>query len=163
MIDQDRQIEFYADFDGKIDDKNVDAAIQDLKGMTAKVTVIGTPNVPWFPTQVSDFDHIGKRVLSSGDGIQETDHPGFSDLEYRKRREVITKAALDYKLDDPSLPFIQYSQSEKEVWKFCYSNLKKLFKTNACNEFRWTIEQFEKHVGFTEDNIPQLDPISKFL
>ena len=51
MIDQDRQIEFYADFDGKIDDKNVDAAIQDLKGMTAKVTVIGTPNVPWFPTQ----------------------------------------------------------------------------------------------------------------
>ena len=78
-------------------------------------------------------------------------------------REVITKAALDYKLDDPSLPFIQYSQSEKEVWKFCYSNLKKLFKTNACNEFRWTIEQFEKHVGFTEDNIPQLDPISKFL
>lgn len=119
--------------------------------------------MPWFPTNIRDFDHIGRRTLSSGDGIQETDHPGFNDPEYRKRREIVTKAALAAKIDDPHLPMITYTQTEKDVWRFCYSRLKQLFKTNACQEFRWTIEQFEKHVGFTEDDIPQLDPISKFL
>lgn len=58
--------------------------------MSAKVTIVGTPEVPWFPTQIEDFDHIGKRTLSSGDGIQASDHPGFHDLEYRKRRDMIS-------------------------------------------------------------------------
>ncbi len=131
--------------------------------MQAKVTIVGTPQVPWFPTQIEDFDHIGRRTLTSGDGIQETDHPGFNDKEYRSRRDIITKAALSYKLSDKDLPIIDYTQQEKEVWKFCYGSLQQLFKTNACQEFRWTIEQFEKHVGFNINEIPQLDPISKFL
>jgi hypothetical protein len=25
--------------------------------------------VPWFPTKLEDFDHIGKSILGSGDGI----------------------------------------------------------------------------------------------
>jgi hypothetical protein len=131
--------------------------------MSNKVTIVGTPQVPWFPTNIYDFDNIGKRILSSGDGIQETDHPSFSDPAYRKRRDFITAAAFSYKLSDSNLPTIAYNDDEKGVWKFCYGRLKELFKTNACKEFRWTIEQFEKHVGFTENEIPQLDPISKFL
>ena len=103
--------------------------------MPAKVNIISTPEVPWFPTKISDFDHIGKRILSSGDGIQETDHPGFNDLEYRKRRDIITKAALNYNISDPEIPHVNYTQSEKEVWKFCYGGLKELFKKNACKEF----------------------------
>lgn len=100
--------------------------------MQAKVTIVGTPQVPWFPTQIEDFDHIGRRTLSSGDGIQETDHPGFNDQEYRSRRDLITKAALSYKLSDKEIPKIVYTEQEKEVWKFCYGNLQQLFKTNAC-------------------------------
>lgn len=69
MIDQERTIDFYADFDGKIDDVHVNSAIEELKRMQAKVTIVGTPEVPWFPTQIEDFDHIGKRTLTSGDGI----------------------------------------------------------------------------------------------
>jgi len=33
------------------------------------VTEVGTPEVPWFPTRIEDFDFIGKRVLGEGDGI----------------------------------------------------------------------------------------------
>jgi phenylalanine-4-hydroxylase len=77
--------------------------------MQAKVTIVGTPQVPWFPTSIRDFDHIGRRTLSSGDGIQETDHPGFNDKEYRKRREIITQASLSAKIDDPALPNIAYT------------------------------------------------------
>lgn len=66
--------------------------------MSEKVTTIGTPEVPWFPTHIEDFDNIGKKVLTEGDGIQESDHPGFKDKEYRKRREEITGLALNYKI-----------------------------------------------------------------
>ncbi len=156
-------VDFYADFDGKLTDAHVDRAIKELNQMSKKVTIVGTPEVPWFPTIIDDFDHIGRRTLSSGDGIQATDHPGFSDPEYRKRRDMISKAALAYSIRDKDLPRIEYTQTEKEVWKFCYTKLKELFKTNACEEFRWTIDQFEKHVGFTTEEIPQLDSISKFL
>ena len=69
MINHDRTIDFFADFDGKIDDTHVKLAIDELKTMQAKVTIVGTPEVPWFPTQIEDFDFIGKRTLSSGDGI----------------------------------------------------------------------------------------------
>jgi hypothetical protein len=47
---------------------------------------LGSEAVPWFPTKIDDFDYIGKRILGEGDGIQEADHPGFRDQEYRKRR-----------------------------------------------------------------------------
>jgi phenylalanine-4-hydroxylase len=163
IINDEMVVDFYADFDGKLTDLPVERAIKELNQMSKKVTIVGTPEVPWFPTIIDDFDHIGRRTLSSGDGIQETDHPGFSDPEYRKRRDVITKAALAYSIRDRDLPRIDYTKTEKDVWKFCYLRLKELFKTNACEEFRWTIDQFEKHVGFTTDDIPQLDPISKFL
>lgn len=66
-------------------------------------------------------------------------------------------------MSDSSLPEIKYEEQEVEVWKYCYPRLKQLFKTHACKEFNWTIEQFEKHINFREDSIPQLDPISKFL
>jgi hypothetical protein len=112
MIDQGHQIEFYADFEGKLTDAKVAGAIESLRQMASKVTIVGTPQVPWFPTSIHDFDHIGKRILSSGDGIQETDHPGFNDKEYRGRRDIITKAALAYKVDDASIPTINYSQTE---------------------------------------------------
>jgi phenylalanine-4-hydroxylase len=38
-----------------------------------------------------------------------------------------------------------------------------MFKTHACKEFNWTIDQFEKEVGFRPDEIPQLEDISAFL
>jgi len=110
--------------------------------------------VPWFPLRLDDFDHIGKRILGAGDGIQDTDHPGFNDKEYRMRRAEIAKAALNYKVADKSIPIIEYTQQETETWNYCYSRLENLFKTNACEEFNWTIDQFKKHVGLRADRIP---------
>lgn len=78
--------------------------------------------------------------MGAGDGIQESDHPGFNDKDYRIRRAEIAQAALNYKLKDESLPFINYNENEKIVWKYCYPRLVNLFKTNACEEFNWTID-----------------------
>jgi hypothetical protein len=61
--------EFFADFDGKATDSHVETTINELKSVCHKVSMSRTPLVPWFPTQIEQFDVIGKRILSSGDGI----------------------------------------------------------------------------------------------
>lgn len=123
------------------------------------VTSVGSASVPWFPTQVSDLDFLGKRLLSEGDGIQEVDHPGFKDPEYRKRREFISQVALNYKVGEP-IPSLVYTPEEKSVWKYIYPRLMEIFETTACKEFMWTINDFQKHINFSEDEIPQLEGIS---
>ena len=44
-------------------------AIDQLRIISNRVTEVGTPEVPWFPTRIEDFDHIGRTVLGEGDGI----------------------------------------------------------------------------------------------
>jgi len=100
---------------------------------------VGSKAVPWFPVDINDFDHIGKRILSEGDGIQEADHPAFRDPVYIARREEVTQLAMDYKMVDP-ITRLEYTQQEKDVWAFCYKNLIGMFKTNACDEFNWAID-----------------------
>jgi len=42
-----------------------------IEGLAVKngLVYLGTKEVPWFPTKIEDFNLIGKRVLSEGDGI----------------------------------------------------------------------------------------------
>jgi phenylalanine-4-hydroxylase len=75
---------------------------------------------------------------------------------------MISKIAFDYKVGEP-IPSLVYTAEEKAVWKLCYNKLAELFRTNACQEFNWTIKEFEKEVGFTDTDIPQLEDISQFL
>lgn len=65
-------------------------------------------------------------------------------------------------MKDPC-PILEYTDVEKGVWKFCYDNLSGLFRKNACKEFIWTIDEFEKEIGFRSDEVPQLETISAFL
>ena len=78
-----REIDFFVDIKGKLSDKNVKRAIDQLNLIAEKVTEVGTVEVPWFPTRIQDLDNIGKKVLAEGDGIQEADHPSFRDPVYR--------------------------------------------------------------------------------
>jgi hypothetical protein len=52
------------------------------------------------------------------------------------------------------IPRLVYTDTEKEVWKFCYDQLSVLFEKNACSEFVWTIREFEKNIGFRSDQVP---------
>ena len=98
---------------------------------------------------------IGKRVLGEGDGIQSADHPGFRDPDYRERREYIAKVALDYDVNDSQIPTIEYNQTEKDVWGYCYPKLKTLLKSNSCKETMMTIDEMEENVpGFGAHDIP---------
>lgn len=80
-------MDFFVDIEGALTEKSVVTAISQLYQFADRVTEVGTPEVPWFPTRIEDFDQIGNKVLGEGDGIQEVDHPSFRDQEYRRRRE----------------------------------------------------------------------------
>ena len=64
-----REVDFYVDIEGDLNNPNVQKALNDLSLIVNKITEVGTPEVPWFPTRIEDFDFIGKRVLTEGDGI----------------------------------------------------------------------------------------------
>ena len=69
---------------------------------------------------------------------------------------------MEYKVGDP-IPRLDYTEEEDRVWKFCYERLIDMFKTNACEEFNWSINEFQKEIGLNANQIPQLEDISAFL
>lgn len=158
-----KNYEFLADFEGAYESAAVQNLIHDLRKSSSDFRLTAIKEVPWFPSTMNDLDQIGKKILTAGDGLVSVDHPGFKDEEYKSRRALINEIAKDYKMADSAIPTCNYTQSEKEVWKTCYNKLIDLFPTHACSEFNYTIEEFEKHCGFTVDNIPQLNDISEYL
>ena len=69
---------------------------------------------------------------------------------------------MDYRMRE-SIPQLDYTDQERDVWAYCYRNLIDMFKDNACDEFNWTIAEFQKEINLCETEIPQLDDISNFL
>ena len=141
MTDNARVMDFNIDFYGTYEDPKVKKCMLELRQLSVAMTQLGTPEVPWFPTKIEDFDFIGKRILGSGDGIEDVDHPGFKDLEYREKRSKIAHMAISYKIGEP-IPTWEYDDRDKATWAYCYEELTGLFKTHACKEFNWTIEEF---------------------
>lgn len=127
--------------------------MDEMTKISKGITQVGSKAVPWFPIDINDFDHIGKRTLSEGDGIQDADHPGFRDPVYIKRRSEVTNVAMEYRMCE-EIPRMKYTEDEIGVWSFCYKNLIDLYKTNACDEFNWSMSEFQKEVGFCAETIP---------
>lgn len=83
--------------------------INDLEKAGAKsVKVVGGKQastsvddmVPWFPRKMSDLDSFATKTLEYGSDLS-SDHPGFTDETYRKRRAEITEIAKKYRTYKP--------------------------------------------------------------
>nr|CAB3264633.1 phenylalanine-4-hydroxylase [Phallusia mammillata] len=116
---------------------------------------------PWFPRRIEDLDHFANQILSYGSEL-DSDHPGFTDPVYRKRRKEFADIAFNYKHGQP-IPSVKYTDEEVKTWNTIFTNLKNLFPTHACREFNRVFPLLEEHCGYKVDNIPQLEDISKFL
>ena len=128
-----RTVDFFIDIEGSLQDKNVQKAISELNIIADKVTEVGSVEVPWFPTRIEDFDHIGKKVLGEEE-IGELDHPQFRDPVYKARRKLITDIALSYNIRDAAIPRVEYTKDEIGVWQYCYPRLRKLLEKNGCDD-----------------------------
>ncbi|XP_069824170.1 tryptophan 5-hydroxylase 1 [Dendropsophus ebraccatus] len=118
-------------------------------------------SVPWFPTKISDLDKCANRVLMYGSDL-DADHPGFKDNVYRKRRKYFADVAMNYRYGDP-IPRIEFTEEEVKTWGTVFRELNKLYPTHACREYLKNLPLLTKHCGCREDNIPQLEDVSRFL
>ncbi|XP_034736238.1 tryptophan 5-hydroxylase 1a isoform X2 [Etheostoma cragini] len=118
-------------------------------------------NVPWFPKKISDLDKCANRVLMYGSEL-DADHPGFKDNVYRKRRKYFADLAMAYRHGDP-IPRIEFTEEEVNTWGVVYRELNKLYPTHACREYLKNLPLLSKYCEFREDNIPQLEDVSRFL
>jgi len=116
---------------------------------------------PWFPQKIQDLDLFTHKTLAYGEEL-DSDHPGFSDSEYRKRRHAITQVARDYKYGQ-AIPRIEYTEEEINTWRQVYNKLRELYPTHACRQFAHIFPLLEENCGYSPDSIPQLEDISKFL
>jgi phenylalanine-4-hydroxylase len=152
----------YIDFDGRQGDTNTDNLITALKANTKNILVLDEKEVPWFPTHVSELDIIANNTLDAGQDL-EADHPGFSDPEYRKRRAELAEVALQHRFG-AAVPHIEYSAAEKGVWGLVWDKLiKGLQPKYACSEYLRAFAQLQQHVGYSREEIPQVEDISRYL
>ncbi|KAJ8332113.1 hypothetical protein SKAU_G00428980, partial [Synaphobranchus kaupii] len=117
--------------------------------------------VPWFPKEIQELDRFANQILSYGSEL-ESDHPGFTDPVYRARRKEFADIAFNYR-HGQAIPRVEYTEDEKSTWGSVFQELKNLYPTHACREHNRVFPLLEKYCGYKQDNIPQLEDISRFL
>ncbi|HWT91543.1 MAG TPA: phenylalanine 4-monooxygenase [Solirubrobacteraceae bacterium] len=84
-----------------------------------------------------------------------SDHPGFADEAYRRRRNEIAGHALRWRPGDPA-PDVGYTDEEHGVWRTVCRELRPKHERFAIREY---VEALDA-VGLPTDRVPSLDEVS---
>ena len=80
------------------------------------------------------MDLIANRTLDAGTDL-EADHPGFNDVEYRKRRAKLAEQALNHRMHH-EIPKTKYTKEEVETWGLVWDTMEELWDAYACKEYK---------------------------
>lgn len=98
------------------------------------------------------------RPLGEDDLVQlDPDHPGFRDVDYRARRNIIARIALDYR--SGSVPAAPYTDEEHRVWADVWAQLAPLHHEHACGDCL----ELADVLGLPRDRIPQFAELNPRL
>lgn len=61
------------------------------------------------------------------------------------------------------IPRIEFTEEEVKTWGLVYRELNKLYPSHACREYLKNLPLLSKYCECREDNIPQLEDVSRFL
>ncbi len=153
--------DFYVDCEGTRGEDSIEGVIADLEALAVRLFVLDHKQVPWFPRHIADLDAISNNTLDAGADLQ-SDHPGFSDAEYRERRAHIDQLARDHR-HDAEIPLVDYTDAEIATWSDIYQRLQILHERYACDEYRRIFHAMERHCGYAAERIPQGRDVSAFL
>nr|XP_046213768.1 tyrosine 3-monooxygenase isoform X2 [Oncorhynchus gorbuscha] len=123
---------------------DVSTLISSIKRIAEDVKTTKEVKFHWFPKKISELDRC-HHLITKFDPDLDQEHPGFTDSVYRQRRKMIGDIAFRYK--------------QREV----YSTLRDLYTTHACSEHLDAFRLLERHCGYSPENIPQLEDVSRFL
>src|SRR5437588_4503099 len=84
------------------------------------------------------------------------DHPGFRDLDYRRRRNQIAQIAMKYHPRDP-IPDAPYTDEEHQVWLTIWHALQPAHRQHACAEYLECL----KKLDLSPRRIPQLREVNE--
>jgi len=129
--------------------------------MTDKLLILDEKEVQWFPRHISELDLIADRTLDAGDDL-ESDHPGFHDQVYRKRRSILTQVASKHTWNQP-IERIEYTKDEIDTWGIVWDRMENLLEQYACKQYLHSFNLMKQHCGYSRDSIPQQEDISQFL
>jgi len=119
------------------------------KGKPTKLTL------PLFPKSINEIDNGA--ILGFGAEL-DTDHPGFHDQDYKRRRQSISDSARLHQMGTV-IPHLEYQDQEVECWAHVLNNLQELFPKYACREY---LSAFSL-CGFSPYQVPQLEDMSSLL
>eukprot|EP01063_Lacrimia_lanifica_P039399 TRINITY_DN8647_c0_g1_i1.p1 TRINITY_DN8647_c0_g1~~TRINITY_DN8647_c0_g1_i1.p1 ORF type:complete len:450 (+),score=152.79 TRINITY_DN8647_c0_g1_i1:82-1431(+) len=156
-----KAITVFMDLNGTMGEDNVQNAVQSIRENSIHLQVIHSCEIPWYATKISDIDLFNDGILAAG-GELTSDHPGFQDKEYRRRRDLIAKNASTFKYGD-ELPTVEYSADETKTWGMVWDRLMELYPTHACKEYQYNFSLMVENCGYRKDQIPQLEDISQYL
>jgi phenylalanine-4-hydroxylase len=86
------------------------------------------------------------------------DHPGFSDPEYRTRRDAISAVGAAYKPGDP-IPDVEYAPEEDALWTLVSGELEAKHERYAVREYL----DAAAFLDLPRDRVPQLRQVSADL
>ncbi|XP_059392560.1 tyrosine 3-monooxygenase-like [Carassius carassius] len=152
-------LEYYVQCEVHLSD--VSTLVSSLKRSAEDVKTTKEVKFHWFPRKIAELNKC-HHLITKFDPDLDQDHPGFTDPIYRKRRKMIGDIAFKYKHGEP-IPRVEYTEEEIETWREVYSTLRDLYTTHACSEHLEAFCLLEKHCGYSPDNIPQLEDVSRFL
>ena len=151
----------FADIDGHIDDPSVKRALDAVRKQALHYQLIQSCTTPWYATNIADIDKFAVETLAAG-GELTSDHPGFSDPEYRQRRDMIANIAKKFKHGD-KIATIPYTKDENKTWGVVWERLMELYPTHACREFNYNFTLMVENCGYRPDQIPQLEVCPLFF
>lgn len=92
-----------------------------------------------------------------------SDHIGFHDVEYRKRRDEIVRLSETYDDSLRNYPEIEYLSSEIETWTTVFQRLDEIYPSVAEESYLNGLNELKKNHIFVFDQIPNLKIVSHFL
>jgi phenylalanine-4-hydroxylase len=143
-----------------MDNPNFRSAIETMKGAAMRTETSSTkPALSLENIHISDADLPPFTDMPFED-IEELDldHPGASDVEYRKRRDYIAGLSKNFR-ETGVITDVDYTEEEQGIWRHVATRLEKLHQKHASPFYL----RAKRDLGISTDRIPQLSEMSRRL